>query len=169
MSPFLRLRLGTTLFQMGDPRGARQEFERILQNSPEYARAYHSLGLAYFTIQQPEKAIEYLQQGTKAAQAVGDLYLQGLNLTYLAEAHRSLQQNGTAVFYGCLAMYQLYQIGATEWRQSASLAVVLRGQLGIAEFDRLLIKYRPNLLPAIGVDGYDYLPQLLTKYLDGSD
>ena len=66
-------------------------------------------------------------------------------------------------------MYQLYQIGATEWRQSASLAVVLRGQLGLAEFDRLLIKYRPNLLPAIGVDGYDYLPQLLTKYLDGSD
>ena len=43
--PVLRLRLGTTLFQMGDPRGARQEFERILQSSPEYARAHHSLGL----------------------------------------------------------------------------------------------------------------------------
>ena len=145
------------------------QLAETLADKQSLALGYHSLGLAYFTIQQPEKAIEYLQQGTKAAQAVGDLYLQGLNLTYLAEAHRSLQQNGTAVFYGCLAMYQLYQIGATEWRQSASLAVVLRGQLGIAEFDRLLIKYRPNLLPAIGVDGYDYLPQLLTKYLDGSD
>jgi tetratricopeptide (TPR) repeat protein len=138
-----------------------------LADKQSLALCYHSLGLAYLTIQQPEKAIEYLQQGTKAAQAVGDLYLQGLNLTYLAEANHSLQKNGTAVFYSCLAMYQLHQIGAKEWRQSASLATVLQGQLGQAEFNQLLVKYRPNLLPAIGVDGYDYLPQLLTQYLDG--
>jgi tetratricopeptide (TPR) repeat protein len=140
-----------------------------LEDKQSLALCYHSLGLAYLTIQQYEKAIDYLQQGTKAAQAVGDLYLQGLNLTYLAEAHRSLDKNGTAVFYSCLAMYQLHQIGAKEWRRSASLATVLQGQLGPAEFDKLLVKYRPNLLPAIGVDGYDYLPQLLTKYLDGGD
>jgi tetratricopeptide (TPR) repeat protein len=140
-----------------------------LEDKQSLALCYHSLGLAYLTIQQPEKAIEYLQQGTKAAQAVGDLYLQGLNLTYLAEANHSLQKNGTAVFYSCLAMYQLHQIGAKEWRQSASLATVLRGQLGQAEFDQLLVKYRPNLLPVIGVDGYDYLPQLLTQYLDGGE
>jgi tetratricopeptide (TPR) repeat protein len=137
-----------------------------LEDKQSLALCYHSLGLAYLTIQQPEKAIEYFQQGTKAAQAVGDLYLQGLNLTYLAEAHHSLKKNGTAVFYSCLAMYQLHQIGAKEWRQGASLATVLQGQLGREEFDRLLIKYRPNLLPAIGVDGYDFLPQLLAKYLD---
>jgi tetratricopeptide (TPR) repeat protein len=140
-----------------------------LEDKQSLALCYHSLGLAYLTIQQSEKAIEYLQQGTKAAQAVGDLYLQGLNLTYLAEANHSLQKNGTAVFYSCLAMYQLHQIGAKEWRQSASLATVLRGQLGQAEFDQLLVKYRPNLLPAIGVDGYDYLPQLLAQYLDGKN
>jgi tetratricopeptide (TPR) repeat protein len=140
-----------------------------LEDKQSLALCYHSLGLAYLTIQQYEKAIDYLQQGTKAAQAVGDLYLQGLNLTYLAEAHRSLDKNGTAVFYSCLAMYQLHQIGAKEWRRSASLATVLQGQLGPAEFDKLLVKYRPNLLPAIGVDGYDYLPQLLIKYLDGGD
>ena len=140
-----------------------------LADKQSLALGYHSLGLAYLTIQQPEKAIEYFQQGTKAAQAVGDLYLQGLNLTYLAEAHHSLQKNGTAVFYSCMAMYQLYQIGAREWRQSASLATILQGQLGQAEFNQLLIKYRPNLLPAIGVDGYDYLPQLLAKYLDGGE
>jgi tetratricopeptide (TPR) repeat protein len=140
-----------------------------LDDKQSLALCYHSLGLAYLTIQQPAQAIDYLQQGTKAAQAVGDLYLQGLNLTYLAEAHHSLQKNGTAVFYSCLAMYQLHQIGAKEWRQSASLAIVLQGQLGQAEFDRLLTKYRPNLLPAIGVDGCDYLPQLLIKYLSGDD
>ena len=137
-----------------------------LDDKQSLALCYHSLGLAYLTIQQPERAIEYLQQGTKAAQAVGDLYLQGLNLTYLAEAHHSLQKNKTAVFYSCLAMYQLHQIGAKEWRQSASLATVLQGQLGTQQFQEILTQYRPNLLPAIGVDGYDYLPQLLTKYLN---
>ena len=135
-----------------------------LEDTQSLALGYHSLGLAYLTIQQPERAIEYLQQGTKAAQAVGDLYLQGLNLTYLAEAHHNLKKHETAVFYSCLAMYQLHQIGAKEWRQSASLATILQGQLGIDKFNELLIKYRPNLLPAIGVDGYDYLPKLLAEY-----
>jgi tetratricopeptide (TPR) repeat protein len=135
-----------------------------LEDKQSLALGYHSLGLAYLTIQQPEKAIEYLQQGTKAAQAVGDLYLQGLNLTYLGEAHHSIQKHETAVFYSCLAMYQLHQIGAKEWRQGASLATVLQGQLGREKFNELLMKYRPNLLPAIGVDGYDYLPKLLAEY-----
>jgi tetratricopeptide (TPR) repeat protein len=136
-----------------------------LDDTQSLALGYHSLGLAYLTIQQPEKAIEYLQQGTKAAQAVGDLYLQGLNLTYLAEAHHSLEKNKTAIFYSCLAMYQLHQIGAKEWRQSASLAAILQGRLGAEEFQAILVQYRPNLIPAIGVDGYDYLPQLLDRYL----
>jgi tetratricopeptide (TPR) repeat protein len=138
-----------------------------LDDKQSLALGYHSLGLAYLTIQQPEKAIEYLQLGTKAAQAVGDLYLQGLNLTYLAEAHHSLEKNKTAIFYSCLAMYQLHQIGAKEWRQGASLASILQGQLGMDEFQSILTQYRPNLIPAIGVDGYDYLPQLLDKYLHG--
>jgi tetratricopeptide (TPR) repeat protein len=137
-----------------------------LDDTQSLALGYHSLGLAYLTIQQPEKAIEYLQQGTKAAQAVGDLYLQGLNLTYLAEAHHSLEKNKTAIFYSCLAMYQLHQIGAKEWRQSASLATILQGQFGKEEFATILNQYRPNLIPAIGVDGYDYLPQLLAKYVE---
>ena len=136
-----------------------------LEDTQSLALGYHSLGLAYLTVRQPEKAIEYLQQGTKAAQAVGDLYLQGLNLTYLAEAHHSLEKNKTAIFYSCLAMYQLHQIGAKEWRQSASLAAILQGRLGAEEFQAILTQYRPNLIPAIGVDGYDYLPQLLDRYL----
>ncbi len=140
-----------------------------LDDKQSLALCYHSLGLAYYTIQQPERAIEYLQLGTKAAQAVGDLYLQGLNLTYLAEAHHQLNKNKTAVFYSCLAMYQLHQIGAKEWRKGASLATVLQGQFGAEEFQAILTQYRPNLIPAIGVDGFDYLPQLLIKYLDGDE
>jgi tetratricopeptide (TPR) repeat protein len=137
-----------------------------LDDKQSLALGYHSLGLAYLTIQKPERAIEYLQLGTKAAQAVGDLYLQGLNLTYLGEAHHSLAKPKTAIFYSCLAMYQLHQIGAKEWRQGASLATILQGQLGQEQFQEVLVQYRPNLIPAIGVDGYDYLPQLITKYLE---
>jgi tetratricopeptide (TPR) repeat protein len=144
------------------------QLAETLEDKQSLALCYHSLGLAYLTIQQPEKAIEYLQLGTKAAQTVGDLYLQGLNLTYLAEAHHSLQKHKTAVFYSCLAMYQLHQIGAKEWRQGASLATVLQGQLGAEEFAQILTQYRPNLIPAIGIDGYDYLPQLLDLYLQDS-
>jgi tetratricopeptide (TPR) repeat protein len=138
-----------------------------LEDKQSLALCYHSLGIAHLTIQEPAKAITYLQQGTKAAQAVGDLYLQGLNLTYLAEAHHSLEQDDTAVFYSCLGMYQLERIGAKEWRQSAGLASILQGKMGLDRFNELLVKYRPNLLPAIGVDGYDYLPQLLSQYQQG--
>ncbi len=140
-----------------------------LADTQSLALCYYSLGLANLTIGQAQPAIEYLQQGTKAAQAVGDLYLQGLNLNALGEAHHSIAKDETAVFYSCLAMYQLHQIGAREWRQAASLATVLQGQLGREQFTELLNKYRPNLLPAIGVDGFDYVPQLLANYLDSSE
>jgi tetratricopeptide (TPR) repeat protein len=145
------------------------QLAETLEDKQSLALCYYSLGLAYLTIQQPEKAIGYLQQGTKAAQAVGDLYLQGLNLSYLGEAHHAIAKNETAVFYSCMAMYQLHQIGAKEWRQAASLATVLQGQLGREKFTELLTKYRPNLIPAIGVDGFDYLPKLLFEYLDGGE
>ncbi len=143
------------------------QLAETLEDKQSLALCYYSLGLAYLTIQQSEKAIAYLQQGTKAAQAVGDLYLQGLNLSNLGEAHHAIAKNETAVFYSCLAMYQLHQIGAREWRQAASLATVLQGQLGSEKFKELLTKYRPNLVPAIGVDGFDYLPKLLIEYLSG--
>ena len=42
------------------------QLAETLADKQSLALGYHSLGLAYFTIQQPEKAIEYLQQGTKA-------------------------------------------------------------------------------------------------------
>ena len=43
--PTLRHRLGTVLFQMGDPGGAFTEFERILQTAPDFALAHFSLGV----------------------------------------------------------------------------------------------------------------------------
>ncbi|NEQ35183.1 MAG: hypothetical protein F6K40_02195 [Okeania sp. SIO3I5] len=60
-------------------------------------------------------------------------------------------------------MYLLEKIGANEWRKTARLMVVLKGQLG-EDFYQILEQKRSGILPVIGVDGYDYIPELLVKY-----
>ncbi|MEG4286872.1 tetratricopeptide repeat protein [Microcoleus sp. A006_D1] len=123
-----------------------------------------SLGIAKIALENPAEAIEYLVKGWQAAQFSGDLYLQGLNLAYLAQAYYSMNQLEQAIFAGSLGMYTLEQIGAMEWRQSAGLLTILRGQMGADAFKQSLTKSRSNIIPAIGVDGYDYIPELLEKY-----
>lgn len=123
-----------------------------------------SLGAAYLVISQPQDAIGYLQSGFQTAQISGDLYLQGLNLANLAEALYSLQQSEKAIYAGCLGMYMLNQIASPEWRQAAGLVIIMRGQIGGDSFQKILEQYRPQIIAAIGVDGYDYIPQLLEQY-----
>jgi len=123
-----------------------------------------SLGIAKIALENAAGAIEYLVKGWQAAQFSGDLYLQGLNLAYLAQAYYSLNELEQAIFAGCLGMYTLEQIGAMEWRQSAGLLTILRGQMGAVAFKQSLAKSRSKIIPVIGVDGYDYIPELLEKY-----
>jgi hypothetical protein len=123
-----------------------------------------SLGIAKIALENAEGAIEYLIKGWQAAQFSGDLYLQGLNLAYLAQAYYRINALEQAIFAGSLGMYTLEQIGAAEWRQSAGLLTILRGQMGAESFKESLAKSRANIIPAIGVDGYDYIPELLEKY-----
>ena len=124
---------------------------------------FSSLGIAFMVLEKPEDALLYLAGGWQAAQYSGDLYLQGLNLAYLAQAYYSLPNFDKAVFAGCLGMYLLEQIGANEWRKTAGLMVVLKGQLG-EDFNQILDRKRSEILPVIGVDGYDYISELLVKY-----
>lgn len=122
-----------------------------------------SLGIAHMVLAQPQAAIAHLESGWQAAQFSGDLYLQGLNLAYLAEAQYALQNLEAAVYSGCLGMYLLEQIAASEWRQPAGLLTILQGQLG-PDFQPLLRQLRSQVIPLIGVDGYDYLLPLLEQY-----
>lgn len=128
------------------------------------ALCFSSLGIAYLVLSQPQAALEYLQSGFQTAQTSGDLYLQGLNLVNLAEAYYGLQQPETAIYTGCLGMYLLEQIASPEWRQAAGLLTILQGQMERESFQKVLEQYRPQVIAAIGVDGYDYIPQLLEKY-----
>ena len=138
-----------------------------LSDRQSQSLCFSSLGAAYLVISQPQDAIGYLQSGFQTAQIAGDLYLQGLNLANLAEALYSLQQLEKAIYTACLGMYMLEQIASPEWRQAAGLVIIMRGQIGGESFQKILEQYRPQIIAAIGVDGYDYIPQLLEQYQQG--
>ncbi|MFQ4144692.1 tetratricopeptide repeat protein [Chlorogloeopsis sp. ULAP02] len=123
-----------------------------------------SLGIAYLIIQQPENAIKNLEEGFRTAQLAGDLYLQGLNLATLGEANYNLANFERAIYTGCLGMYLLNQIASQEWRKPAGLLTILQGQLGTEAFQNTLQQNRQRIISVIGIDGYDYIPQLLEEY-----
>jgi tetratricopeptide (TPR) repeat protein len=123
----------------------------------------NSLGIAHVVAGDPQAALPELKKGAKAVQVLGDRYLQGLNFTYQAEAYYSLQDQKAAIYYACLGMYILEQIAASEWHQPAGLLTILQGQMGVEAFQQLLAQLRAEIIPTIGVDGYDHLPQLLEE------
>ncbi len=123
-----------------------------------------SLGVAYQVIGESSKAIHNLESAFSTAQVSGDLYLQGLNLANLAETNYSLANFERAVYTGCLGMYLLNQISSHEWHKPASLLTILQRQLGEERFQGILQSSRPKIIAVIGVDGYDYIPQLLETY-----
>ncbi|NEU76536.1 tetratricopeptide repeat protein [Hassallia byssoidea VB512170] len=123
-----------------------------------------SLGIAYLVTEQPQLAIKHLEDGFNTAQTSGDLYLQGLNLANLAEANYSMANFPRAIYTGCLGMYLLNQIASREWRKPAALLTILQGQMGAEAFNNALQQHRPKIIAVIGVDGYDYIPQLLEEY-----
>ncbi|MBM0741575.1 tetratricopeptide repeat protein [Phormidium sp. CLA17] len=131
---------------------------------PSQALCTNSLGIAQVMLEQYPEAIASLEKGLRIAQAIGDLSLQGLNCTYMAEAHRGLGNSELAIYTGCLGMYLLNQIGSHQWRQPAGILSILNGQMGAEAFQAVLTKYRPQFLQIIGVDGFDYLPTLLINY-----
>ncbi|NJM65869.1 MAG: tetratricopeptide repeat protein [Acaryochloris sp. RU_4_1] len=131
---------------------------------PSQALCTNSLGIVLVVTGNLPAAIEVLKQGVHIAEGIGDRALVSLNYHYLAEAHRGLGQIEAAIYTGSLAMYLLYQIESLKWRQSAGLLSILYGQIGPDVFQEHLVRLRPALIAQIGVDGYDYLPKLLTDY-----
>ncbi|MGB3637410.1 MAG: tetratricopeptide repeat protein, partial [Rivularia sp. (in: cyanobacteria)] len=123
-----------------------------------------SLGVAYIVTEQPSKAIKSLEEGFKTAQTSGDLYLQGLNLTNLAEANYSLANFERAIYTASLGMYILNQIASREWHKPARLLSILQNQLGEEGFKKSLANNRPKMISFIGVDGYDHIPELIEEY-----
>jgi tetratricopeptide (TPR) repeat protein len=125
---------------------------------------FSSLGVAYLVTSQFENAIKYLELGFKTAQVSGDLYLQARNLAYLGEAYYNLLNFEKAIYTSSLGMYLLEQISSQEWQQPAGLLKTMKRQLGEEKFQVLLQQHRPKMIAIIGVDGYDYIPELLDRF-----
>jgi tetratricopeptide (TPR) repeat protein len=143
-----------------------RDYEMPYLRAQTQALACNGLGIAYVILGQSQIAVGYLQKGAESASLICDRYLQGINLAYLAEAHYNCQSLELALYYACLAMYILEQLSAQEWRQAAGLTSVLEGRIGSDSFDEILRKHRSEIILTIGVDGFDYIPQLLKKYQD---
>ncbi|MGB3401266.1 MAG: tetratricopeptide repeat protein [Microcoleaceae cyanobacterium] len=135
-----------------------------LNNLLNKALSLTGLGIAYVTLEQPRQAVQVLEQGLSVVQSVGDINLQALGCAYIAEAYYQLQQNDLAVYLGCLGMYLLEQRGNLQWQQAAALMMILQGKLGEEQFEAILSKYRDKIIAQIGVDGFDYLPDLIERY-----
>jgi tetratricopeptide (TPR) repeat protein len=127
------------------------------------ALCFTSLGIAHLVMQQAQTAVKYFEEGFGTAQVSGDLYLQGLNLSHLAEAYYNLLNLEKAIYTASLGMYLLNQIASQEWRKPAGLLTVLKGQMGDT-FNTSFQQHRPRIISVIGVDGYDYIPHLLEEY-----
>ncbi|MBP0006522.1 MAG: tetratricopeptide repeat protein [Cyanobacteria bacterium SBC] len=138
-----------------------------LEDRQSLALCAYSLGLAYILLERPSSAIPYLEKGLAAAQASGDLYLQGLNFAALAEAYYNLQDTERAIGTGSVAAYFLDRIRASEWKQAAGLLAILQGQLGEEAFRAELERNRTSIVALIGIDGYDDIPNLLDRYRTG--
>ena len=126
-----------------------------------------SLGIAYVVLNQPESAVTYLESGLSAAEFSGDLYLQAISLANLAEACYQRQETDRAILAAGLAMYKLEQMGASDWRQPAGLLTILSGQLG-GDLESHLLAQRPQIMAAIGLDGYDHCLELLRRYREST-
>jgi tetratricopeptide (TPR) repeat protein len=135
-----------------------------VQDRPSEALCANSLGIAQVMLRHYDQAITVLEKGLQIAQAIGDVFLQGINYSYLAIAYQNLENTEMAVFCSALSMYLLWQIDSERWHQPAGTLSILYGQLGVEGFQKALAAYRPAFLRQIGVDGYDYLPKLLSEY-----
>ena len=122
-----------------------------------------SLGMARRIQEDYAKAIACLKRGLEAIDYVGDIALRGKAYGQLAEAHYGLKQMDQSIFYGVLGMYLLHQLDSPQWRQSAGLLIIIEGQQP-EEFSIALERYKPPLKAVIGIDGYDYIPELLERY-----
>jgi tetratricopeptide (TPR) repeat protein len=143
------------------------ELAQQQDDSQSLALCYHSLASAHLALQQWTNAADYALRGMEAARAIGNSYLLGLNSYYGAEAYFG-KGDPAALFYALLSLYQLHQLGVREWRSAAGLVKILQGGQDLAVAETTELTLREQLLPWIGVDGYDYLPTIMGEY-EGTD
>jgi tetratricopeptide (TPR) repeat protein len=129
------------------------------------SEAYCAVNLAQvcLDLNHPIESLRWIQTGLKAAAQCGDIYLQALSFTVMAEACQALQHPNDAIYAACLALHHFHQLNCREWRQPAALLSNLQTRLG-DRFEDLLQAELPQILDQIGVEGFAHIPTLLAQY-----
>ncbi len=135
-----------------------------VRDRPSEALCANSMGIALILLRRYEAAIPALEHGLHTAQMIGDPSLEGSNHSHLAIAHQQLDQASIAIFHAAMGMYLLWQLDSMQWIHPARTLNILAGQVGDIAFQATLEEHRSAFWQRIGVDGYDYLPQLLRQY-----
>jgi tetratricopeptide (TPR) repeat protein len=144
-----------------------RELAEKLQDVQNLALCQVGVGIAYVALQQPDRAQQALEQGIGISQQIGDRDLQASGHTSLGEAYYQLNRMDLAIYHSCLGMYLFEQRQNAAWKQAAALIMILEGQLGQETFAQRLQQQRSQLISQIGVDGFDYLPELIQRYRQG--
>ena len=74
---FLQHALGLEYIKAGDDAGARQVFENILLQAPDYIGSYYHLGKLLERTGEKEAAISWYEKGMTAARTAGDNHALG--------------------------------------------------------------------------------------------
>ncbi|MDJ0798215.1 MAG: hypothetical protein QNJ51_15580 [Calothrix sp. MO_167.B12] len=105
---------------------------------PLKIRCYNYVGKSYLVLEEPELALEYLEKSREICEREDDLYLRGLNFTYLGEAHFHLKKLEEALLNSCLGRYYLNKIQSPELRQSEELIKRLKNVMRTEEFEKII-------------------------------
>ncbi|NER83797.1 MAG: tetratricopeptide repeat protein, partial [Leptolyngbya sp. SIO1D8] len=114
---------------------------RQILDRPSQALCANSLGMAQVMLRRYDQAVPALEEGLKIAQAIGDVFLQGVNYSYLAITYLNLENPNMAVLCGALGMYLLWQINSSQWHQPAGTLSILYGQIGPEAFQQKLANH----------------------------
>ncbi len=144
-----------------------QQRSEKFNDLPTQALCCLGLGSAYLAIAQPISAQPLLVLGLAISQQMGDSALQAQIQKELGEAYYQLQQIELAIFHSCLGMYQLSQHQNPKWKSAAALMTILQGQQGEDGFNKILQQLHSQFIALIGIDGFDYIPNLIHQYRNG--
>jgi tetratricopeptide (TPR) repeat protein len=121
------------------------------------------LATAQITLGQADLALPWIQSALHIAIECDDAYLKAHSFSLLAEACYQLNHASDAIYAAAIAMSLFHRLQARDWRQSAGLLRILRGQLG-PSFATLLHQERRAIVPHIGTEGFVQLIPLLDRY-----
>jgi tetratricopeptide (TPR) repeat protein len=134
-----------------------------LEDQPSEALCATNLAQVCLTLGHPGEALKWVQTGLERSAVCGEVYLQSLNFSMMAQACYELHHPSDAIYAACLALHHFDRLDRPEWRQPAALLAQMQGRLG-SRFEELLQNELGEIIRQIGVEGFAQIPELMERY-----